>query len=56
MGHVGAAKFYVPNTTLYVLFRMVLMNFVAFVFFKILYNLVSIQNALNEITADISKI
>ena len=43
----------VPNTTLKVLSEMVLMNFVAFVVFKILYNLVSMQNVL---TAGISKI
>ena len=35
---------------------MVLMNFVAFVVFKILYNLVSMKNVLNTITADTSKI
>ena len=46
-GRVGAAKLYFPNTTLYVLSRMVLMNFVAFVVLKILLNLVSMQNNLN---------
>ena len=40
---VGATKLYVPNTTLYVLSRIVLMNFVAFVVFKIKYNLVSME-------------
>ena len=46
-GRVGAAKLYVPNTTLYVLSRMVFKNFVAFVVFKILINLVSMKNLLN---------
>ena len=40
-GCVGAAKLYLPNTTLLVLSRMVLIDFVAFVVFKILLNLVS---------------
>ena len=34
---------------------MVLINFIAFSVFKILLNLVSMQNLLTEITADISK-
>ena len=46
MGRVGAARLYVPNATLQVLSRMVLMNFAGFVVFKI-YNLVSMQNVLN---------
>ena len=46
-GGVGAEKFYVPNTTLQVLSRMILINFVALVVFKILLNLVSTQNLLN---------
>ena len=46
-GRVGAAKLCFPNITLYVLSRMVLMNFVAFVVLKILLNLVSMQNNLN---------
>ena len=41
------AKFYVPSTTLQVLSTMILKNFVAFVVFKILLNLVSMQNLLN---------
>ena len=41
MGRVEAAKLYVSDTTLQVLSRMVLINFVAFVVFKILLNLVS---------------
>ena len=44
---VWATKLYVPNTTLQVLFRLVLMNFLIFVVFKILLNLVSMQNLLN---------
>ena len=44
--HIGATKLHVPNTTSQVLSRMVLMNFVAFAVFKILLNLVSIQNRL----------
>ena len=48
MDRVGAAKLYVPNTTLGVLSRMVLMNFAAFLVLKILHNLVSIQNVLNS--------
>ena len=47
-GRVGAAKLYFPNTTLRVLSRTVLMNFVAFVVFKILRNLISMQNNLNS--------
>ena len=47
MGRVEAAKLYVSDTTLQVLSRMVLINFVAFVVFKILLNLVSMQNLLN---------
>ena len=47
MGHVDAAKLYVSDTTWQVLSRMVLINFVAFIVFKILLNLVSMQNLLN---------
>ena len=46
-GRVWATKLHVPNTTLQVLFRLVLMNFLIFVVFKILLNLVSMQNLLN---------
>ena len=46
-GRVGAAKLYVPNTILQVLSRMVLINFVAFLVFKILLNIVSMQDLLN---------
>ena len=44
--HIGATKLHVPNTTLQVLSGMVLINFVAFAVFKLLLNLVSIQNRL----------
>ena len=44
---VGAARLNVPNTTLLVLSRMVLMNFVVFVVNKILPNLLSMQNLLH---------
>ena len=47
MGRVGAAKLYVPNTTLYFLSKMVSIKSLAFVVFKILLNLVSMQNLLN---------
>ena len=46
-GSIGTAKLYVSDTTLQVLSRMVLINFVAFLVFKVLYNLVSMQNLLN---------
>ena len=46
-GRVWATKLYVPNTTLQILFRLVLMNFLIFVVFKIFINLVSLQNLLN---------
>ena len=45
-GCVGAPNLYVTNTTLQVLSRMVLINFVAFVVFKMV-NRVSMQNLLN---------
>ena len=45
-GRVGAPNLYVPNTTLQVLSIMVLINFVAFVVFKMV-NRVSMQNLLN---------
>ena len=38
---VWATKLFVPNTTLQVIFRLVLMSFLIFVVFKILLNLVS---------------
>ena len=47
MGRVGAAKLYVLNKTLSVLSRMILINFVAFLVFKISLNVVSMQNLLN---------
>ena len=47
MGRVWATKLYVPNTTLQVLFKLALMNFLIFVVFKILLNLVFMQNILN---------
>ena len=46
-GRVWATRLYVPNTTLQVLFRLVLMNLLIFVVFKTLLNLVSMQNLLN---------
>ena len=47
MGRIWATKLYVLNTTLQVLFRLVLMNFSIFVVFDIWLNLVSMQNILN---------
>ena len=47
-GRVEAAKLYVSNATLQVLSSMVLINLVTFLVFKILFNLVSMQNLLNE--------
>ena len=41
-GRVGTAKLYVPDTILQVLSRMVLLNFVAVVVFKILLNFFSV--------------
>ena len=46
-GHVEAAKLCVPNTTLQVLSRMILIDFVAFIVFKILHDHVSMPYLFN---------
>ena len=55
MGRLEFINLHVSNRTLQKLFRMVLIKSVAFVIFEILRNLVSMQNFLMQITADVSK-